>query len=466
MYSQKEKKEITEAFLESGLSLRSAGARPGWPCHSTLSKWLREVKSGELRVDVAVPKGHAGVRSKHERHSEQTKARAVRLYEMGRRPGDIARLLGIGNPGNIRLWWQQAQGVRIGGSKFSPKPLPSGEEVARMPKGKKKKFTPEEETVRALELENEILRLVLADLKVMEFRLESISNRKKTEYGERLRQERGCSRQEVTAFLKISKTSYSYHLKAMKAEDRYAKHRERIKALFRENDGNYGYRRIWAELRKEGLRISEKVVRKIMRQEGLVVVYCSMSKYSSYKGDVSPAVENHVKRSFHADAPNVLWLTDITQFKIPAGRIYLSPMYDCFDGAIVAWSISTNPNAELVNTMLDLSIAKLAKGELPTVHSDQGAHYRWPGWIKRMEAAGLTRSMSKKGFTPDNAACEGLFGRIKNEFFYHRSWHGVSIDAFTEKLDEYLRWYNESRTKKSLGYLSPTKYRKSLGLAA
>jgi transposase InsO family protein len=83
-----------------------------------------------------------------------------------------------------------------------------------------------------------------------------------------------------------------------------------------------------------------------------------------------------------------------------------------------------------------------------------------------MEERGLKRSMSKKGCSPDNAACEGLFGRIKNEMFYGESWAGVSIDEFIDILGEYLRWYNEERIKMSLGGKSPLEYRRSLGLAA
>jgi transposase InsO family protein len=74
--------------------------------------------------------------------------------------------------------------------------------------------------------------------------------------------------------------------------------------------------------------------------------------------------------------------------------------------------------------------------------------------------------MSKKGCSPDNSACEGLFGRIKNEMFHFRDWKGVSIEEFISRLNNYLHWYNETRIKKSLGYLSPVEYRQSLGLAA
>ena len=91
-----------------------------------------------------------------------------------------------------------------------------------------------------------------------------------------------------------------------------------------------------------------------MREDSLVVPFVKMKRYSSYVGEVSPAVPNLVNRNFHADAPNKLWLTDITEFHIPAGKIYLSPMVDCFDGLPVAWTIGTSPNADLANKMLVL----------------------------------------------------------------------------------------------------------------
>ena len=76
---------------------------------------------------------------------------------------------------------------------------------------------------------------------------------------------------------------------------------------------------------------------------------------------------------------------------------------------------------------------------------NRGVHYRWPGWINRMNSYGLTRSMSRKGCSPDNSACEGVFGRIKNEMFYKTDWSDVSISDFVDILNNYLQWYNETR---------------------
>jgi transposase InsO family protein/transposase-like protein len=266
--------------------------------------------------------------------------------------------------------------------------------------------------------------------------------------------------------LSLSKSSYYYQRKQMKSPDKYAALRNRILELFAKTSERYGYRRIHALLAKEGTYVSEKIVRRIMSECELKVRVKRSNKYSSYKGEITPAVPNVIERDFHADEPKLKWLTDITEFAIPAGKVYLSPIVDCFDGMLPAWKISTTPDARLVNSMLDDAISTLSEKEHPLIHTDRGCHYRWPGWISRMDNAGLQRSMSRKGCSPDNSACEGFFGCLKNEMFYNRDWQGVTIEQFIELLNEYFAWYNETRIKISLGYMSPLEYRRSLGLAA
>lgn len=199
-----------------------------------------------------------------------------------------------------------------------------------------------------------------------------------------------------------------------------------------------------------------------MKEEGLRAVGVKRRKYSSYMGKISPAAENTIASNFHAEKPNQKWLTDITEFHIPAGKVYLPPIIDCFDGMAVAWSIGTSPNAELVNSMLDGAVSLLGDDERPIVHLDRGGHYRWPGWLERMERYGLNRSMSKKGCSPDNSACEGFFGHLKNEMFYGWLWEGISIPQFIRLLDNYMLWHNEDRIKISLNGLSPLECRRSL----
>ena len=265
--------------------------------------------------------------------------------------------------------------------------------------------------------------------------------------------------------MKLPRSSYYYQMKALAIEDIHKYMRREVDRIFLENKARYGYRRIHAELKKIGIKVSEKVVRRVMKEDGLEVKIRKTKKYSSYKGEISPAVPNEVQRNFHSEKPEELLLSDISEFAIPTGKVYLSPTVDCFDGMLVTWRISEHPNADFVNGMLDDVIANMDAKSKPIIHTDRGCHYRWPGWIERMEINGYARSMSQKGCSPDNAACEGLFGRIKNEFFYNQDWKNVTIEEFSRELDKYLHWYNEKRIKKSLGYLSPVEYRRSLGLA-
>lgn len=134
---------------------------------------------------------------------------------------------------------------------------------------------------------------------------------------------------------------------------------------------------------------------------------------SSYCGEIGPAPKNLLARDFSSCSPNEKWLTDITEFQLPAGKVYLSPIIDCFDGQIVSWSIGTRPDATLVNTMLDDAIGTLSANDKPVIHSDRSGHYRWPGWLARINTSGLIKSMSRNGFSSDNAACEGFLGRSK-----------------------------------------------------
>lgn len=161
------------------------------------------------------------------------------------------------------------------------------------------------------QIENLLLRAVLADLKAEGWDPASISNRSKCELGERLRLATALPLRSITGFLRISKSSYEYWRPRVAApRDRDADIRDRVVRIFREGSGCWGYRTVWARLRREGVRASEKRVARVMREEGLEVVYNKRRArgYSSYAGEVSKAPENLVNRNFHADEPNRLWL--------------------------------------------------------------------------------------------------------------------------------------------------------------
>jgi transposase InsO family protein/transposase-like protein len=431
--------------------LRTAAAL-GYPNHQTLRKWIDQLRPGARKVSIR--------RGSAVSFSVEEKRRAV--VDLCSREGPaaaISRQVGVSRQ-SLYAWKNELLAKEAPARMSNKAGHPSSDdrdELMREVESLRRR-------IHRLQLEHDILKKANDLLKKDQgIDPQDLTNGEKTLLVDALRTTYRLS--ELLEQLQMPRSSYFYHKARLRAPQKYAEVRAAILGLFGINKGRYGYRRIHAALRRRGLSISEKTVRRIMAEEGLIVVTVKRRPFSSYKGEISPAVQNVVERNFHAEAPNRKWLTDITEFQLPFGKVYLSPMIDCFDGMVVSWTIGTSPDAELVNTTLDVAIASLAEGEHPIVHTDRGSHYRWPGWISRMQQARLTRSMSKKGCTPDNAACEGFFGRLKNEMYYNRSWSDVGVQGFMDEVDEYITWYNQKRIKLSLGGLSPAEYRRSLKAA-
>ena len=125
---------------------------------------------------------------------------------------------------------------------------------------------------------------------------------------------------ELLSVFQMAKSSYFYQERIITSSNKYEDLRENIRKIFAESMGTYGYRRIYMVLKNNDSIVSEKVIRRIMHEENLIVKSIKKKKYSSYMGEISPSVPNILKRNFHADLPNSKWLTDITEFHIPAEK--------------------------------------------------------------------------------------------------------------------------------------------------
>ena len=294
---------------------------------------------------------------------------------------------------------------------------------------------------------------------------ENLTNREKTLLVKTVSETLGVTARSLLPVVGIARSTYHYQLKSMKRPDKDAPLLELVREAFENSERRYGYKRIHLELKGMGVRVSAKRIMRLMTSHGLVPLFKSAKRYSSYKGELTKAPKNLVNRDFHAERPNMLWVTDLTEFSIPAGKAYLSPVIDCYDGMPVAWTIGTSPNADLANGMLTDACSTLKDGEKPIIHSDRGCHYRWPEWIRICMDNNLTRSMSAKGCSPDNAAAEGFFGRPRQEFFHERSFAGVTMDEFIGMLDGCMVWYRDKRIKTEFG-MSIMDRRRGLGLVA
>lgn len=451
-YSEEQKNAAIEHYVNHGRCITFTRKVLGYPSRQKLSEW----------VDERYPETKKCVVRKAGKPAASLESKSAAVYELCTREGSAQEVASRLDVSRITLynWKRQLLGREAPATMKRDKCSPSEtdrDDLAQQVEALRR-------DLRDLQLEHDLLKKANEILKKdLGVDLQLLSNREKTTLVDALRE--AYALRDLLGRLNLPRSSYFYHRSPMRMADKYADMRQTVTEIFENAHRSYGYRRIQAVLNRQRVFVSEKVVRRLMKQGGLLAARPKRRKYRSYVGEISAAPENVINRDFQATAPNEKWLTDISEFHIPAGKVYLSPMIDCFDGMVVSWSIGTSPDAELVNTMLDAAIETVSENDKkPIVHSDRGGHYRWPGWISRVADAQLTRSMSRKACSPDNAACEGFFGRLKTEMFYPRDWRSTTIAQFVETLDDYIRWYNEKRIKGSLGYLSPIEYRESLGL--
>ena len=451
-YSQAQKERAVEHYLEHGRCVLATIKALGYPSRALLPSWIQELR----------PETHTRVIGRSQELTPSMKKAAVIALCMRQGSAQsVAQELGVSRP-SLYNWKNQLL------SHDAPAPMkrqqdspPSSERVEL-----EQQIEALRRDIRRLQLEQDLLKkaneLLKKDLGIDR---QLLTNREKTHLVDALKPTYTLT--ELLHEVSLPRSSYFYHRARLEVADKYLEVRRAMTDIFERNYRCYGYRRMQASMSAQCVNVSEKVVQRRMKQECLIAVTRKRRRYGSYMGEISPAPDNLLNRDFSASAPNEKWLTDITEFQIPAGKVYLSPMIDCFDGMVVSWSISTRPDAELVNTMLDAAIETVtASSDRPVVHSDRGGHYRWPGWLSRIADAKLVRSMSRKGYSPDNAACEGFFGRLKTELFYSRNWLSTTIDEFVAALNVYICWYNEDRIKSSFGFRSPTEHRRSLGIAA
>jgi transposase InsO family protein/transposase-like protein len=477
-YSEEQIRKAVNYCLTQGVSQRQTIRDLGYPSRQLLCKWIHEYAPRVVkRAPPPVPA--------YPKETKLAAVRALRLRTKAQSVISIARKFGVSRP-TLYAWDKEfPKPVLETKGNIMPSPVVK-KEGTPAPEGLSEQERLERALARVQELEKQVEGLSMdaeqlqRDIEHLRMQkdilvkcaevlkkdggasLKSLSNKEKTLVIDALRPH--YKLKDLLKEFGLAKSSYCYQKVVMTKPDKYAQLRKDIQTIFAENYQRYGYRRICCCLKKNRIRVAEKVVRRLMRLEGLCVYTPRKRKYSSYIGEVSPSVPNVLQRDFHAELPNQKWLTDITEFSIPAGKVYLSPIIDCFDGMPVSWRIGCSPSAQMANAMLRDAIASLKPTERPIIHSDRGGHYRWPEWIKITSDAGLTRSMSKKGCSPDNSACEGFFGRLKNEMFYGKSWEGLSLAQFMASLDSYMHWYKEKRIKVSLGGLSPLEYREALGL--
>jgi putative transposase len=233
---------------------------------------------------------------------------------------------------------------------------------------------------------------------------------------------------------------------------------EKISEIWAGNRKVYGSPRIHAELRLTyGIRVARKRVERLMREAGI----SGMVRRKRGRTTVSvPGVrvaDDLVERQFRPQAPNLLWIADLTYLRTWEGWLYLAAVQDAYSRAIVGWSMADHMRSELVVDALNMAVARRRPAPGLIHHSDQGSQYVSLAFGQAARDAGIAQSMGSKGDCYDNAVAESFFATLKKELVHRQSW--PTRRELTSEVFEYVEaFYNRTRRHSTLGYLSPADY--------
>lgn len=223
--------------------------------------------------------------------------------------------------------------------------------------------------------------------------------------------------------------------------------------------GISGARKIWRLLAREGIVVARCTVERLMRQQGLRGIRRGKQFITTRPDSSAPRAEDHVKREFHADRPNELWVVDFTYVPTWSGMAFTAFVTDVFSRRIVGWRTMSKMPTDLPLDALEMAlwIRDRAGADITGViqHSDAGSQYTALRYTERLAEVGAIASIGTVGDSYDNALAESVVGLYKTEC--------VKIDGPFRSADDlelatlsWVHWFNENRLHSSIGYLTPT----------
>ena len=272
----------------------------------------------------------------------------------------------------------------------------------------------------------------------------------------------------------MPKATYMYWQKRLDKGNPDQKLEEKMLKI-RDEHKDYGYRRMQATLRDQGVVVNKKKVQRIMQKLSLQVTSFTRKsrKYSSYKGNIGKVAPNRIRRRFNTHIPHQKITTDTTEFKyyevdskgrVTTHKLYLDPFMDMCNGEIISYSIGKSPTAQNVMDALEQAIK--VTSDCPyrrTFHSDQGWAYQMKAYSHHLKDERIFQSMSRKGNCHDNSVMENFFGILKQEMYYGSKYY--SYEELKVAIEKYIKYYNEKRIKEKLKWMSPVQYRLTLQAA-
>ena len=229
---------------------------------------------------------------------------------------------------------------------------------------------------------------------------------------------------------------------------------QQVRRIHADSRTTYGSPRVHRALRREGVRVGRKRVERLMRESGLRGRIRRRFRRTTDSNHHLPVAPNVLNREFAVDAPDRVWAGDITYIRTGNGWGYLAVILDLHSRMVVGWALADHMRTELVDAALTCALGKREPSANLLHHTDRGSQYASRDYRNRLEALGISVSMSRRGDCYDNAVVESFFGSLKQELVHHASWTGLA-DARSAIHDYIEVFYNRQRLHSSLGYRTP-----------
>ncbi len=260
----------------------------------------------------------------------------------------------------------------------------------------------------------------------------------------------------MCAWLEVSKSGY-YEWRS-RPESATAKRREELKLLitkaFDGSDGTYGYRRVWWQLARWGVRAGPELVRALMRGLGLVACQPRPWRPGTTRPGRTGPIPDLVNRDFTADAPGRKMTGDITYIPTWEGWVYLATVIDCATRKVAGWAMDDNYRTPLITSAIEMAARNLGLPADAVFHSDRGSNYTSAEFAASLERLGISQSVGRTGICYDNALAESFNAALKVERV-HRTAYPTRKKA-KEDIARYIELrYNRTRLHSGLGYRTP-----------
>ena len=260
--------------------------------------------------------------------------------------------------------------------------------------------------------------------------------------------------------LDVPRGTFYNHIKRNKRDNSsYAKHREELRTaiqeIFEESRQTFGSEKICAVLHERGYRAGTTLIRELMSELGLSSV-AATSKRQWKKSNSYERKANILQGQFHADAPNCVWVSDVTCLKLKDRFYYLCVIIDLYSRKVIVHKVSTRNSTQLITATLKMAYNIRTPGENLIFHSDQGSQYTSHGFRQLLKKLKITQSFSNAGTPHDNAVMESFFAVFKKEEFYRSAYRSEA--ELRKKVDKYITFYNQKRPHTTLGLQTPEQY--------